>query len=30
MCWLRRKIEDTPAHPRCIITHQRRGYEPKI
>ncbi len=27
ICWLRRKIEDDPAHPRRIITHRNKGYQ---
>ncbi len=30
ICWLRRKIEDDPAHPRRIITHRNRGYQLKV
>jgi len=24
ICWLRRKLEDDPSHPRRIVTHRRR------
>ena len=27
ICWLRRKVEDDPAHPRRIITHRNQGYQ---
>ena len=27
ICWLRRKIENEPSHPRRIITHRGLGYE---
>jgi two-component system phosphate regulon response regulator PhoB len=27
ICWLRRKLEDDPSHPRRIITHRRLGYQ---
>ncbi len=30
ICWLRRKVEDDPAHPRRIITHRNLGYQLKV
>jgi DNA-binding response OmpR family regulator len=27
ICWLRRKVEDDPSHPRRILTHRRLGYQ---
>jgi DNA-binding response OmpR family regulator len=30
ICWLRRKVEDNPAHPRRIITHRNLGYQLKV
>ena len=30
ICWLRRKIEADPSHPRCIVTHRGRGYELRV
>ncbi len=30
ICWLRRKIEDDPAHPRRIITHRNQGYQLRV
>jgi len=27
ICWLRRKLEPDPAHPRQIVTHRGRGYQ---
>ena len=30
ICWLRRKIEDDPAHPCRIITHRRQGYQLRV
>jgi DNA-binding response OmpR family regulator len=30
ICWLRRKIEEDPSHPRRIITHRQQGYELRV
>jgi DNA-binding response OmpR family regulator len=30
ICWLRRKVENDPAHPRRIITHRNRGYQLRV
>jgi DNA-binding response OmpR family regulator len=30
ICWLRRKIEADPGHPRRIITHRNLGYQLKV
>ena len=30
ICWLRRKVEDDPAHPRRIITHRNQGYQLRV
>ena len=30
ICWLRRKVEDDPAHPCRIITHRNQGYQLRI
>ena len=30
VCWLRRKVEDDPSHPRRIVTHRGRGYELRV
>ena len=30
ICWLRRKVEDDPSHPRRIITHRNQGYQLKV
>jgi DNA-binding response OmpR family regulator len=30
ICWLRRKVEDDPAHPCRIITHRNQGYQLKV
>jgi DNA-binding response OmpR family regulator len=30
ICWLRRKLEEDPAHPRLILTERRVGYRLNI
>ena len=30
ICWLRRKVEDDPAHPHRIITHRNQGYQLRV
>ncbi len=30
ICWLRRKVEDDPAHPRRIVTHRNKGYQFRV
>ncbi len=30
ICWLRRKVEDDPAHPHRIITHRNQGYRLRV
>ena len=30
VCWLRRKLEYDPSHPRRIVTHRGLGYELRV